>query len=122
MVMSNINLKAEDECCGASFEKNNISYTGLITLSYPIFLVLIIPVFFLKLFRIHSKLTILFSANNRVISSHKYLSKTKCKMSGKLLRYSYWASSFIMNYFHHILISIFWLLVLSIVLRVFNGI
>lgn len=120
--MSNINLKAEDECCGASFEKNNISYIGLITLSYPIFLVLIIPVFLLKLFRINSKLTILFRANNQVIASHKYLSKNKCKISGKLLRYSYWASSLVMNYFHHFLISVLWFFVLAIVLRVFNGI
>lgn len=112
MIIEKIINKNDEECCGASFEKNNISYFGLITLCFPLFIALLVPRLLMSFINENSKVIVLAKANSRLMSNHKFLSRFKCRLSGKILRYSFFFSNLIMNYLNHFLIAMIWLFVI----------
>lgn len=113
----------ELECCGAEFEKNHISFVGLLTLSFPI----AITSFFLlcltsplKLFKIRFQiLETLFRSCMKLISDKPLLAKTKCSLVGKIFKISPRLSGLTYKYFNFSIYLFFWVLILTFLKVIF---
>lgn len=116
--MSKLILSNDEECCGASFEKNNISLLGLITLSIPIFFALfIIKVITLNQYK-NKTFLVLYRSNNDLIKNFKLLNNLRCKLSGRVMRASPCLGNWIFNYLNHFILAIPWLLILIIAVKI----
>lgn len=103
-------------CCGASFEKNNISFLGLLTFSATVIVVLSLTwvvTFPVCIFthKLHDLIKVIIRANQDLIKSSSILRKTKCIGAGKILRYSPWLSGIFFRYFNYAFLFSSWLVV-----------
>ena len=100
-------------CCGASFEKNNISFLGLLTLSttaliFLSFLWVLTWPLSLVFKSWHNVLGVVIKANADLIKNSSLLRKTKCEMAGKILRYSPRASGLFFKSFNFVILFSSW--------------
>lgn len=101
-------------CCGASFEKNNISFLGLLTLSASavIFLSILwiatLPLSFLMK-TWHRTIALIIKANCELIKNSSILRKTKCETAGKILRYSPRLSGLFFKSFNFVILFSCWM-------------
>jgi hypothetical protein len=113
----------ELECCGAEFEKNHISFFGLLTLSFPIVilsLLLIILLFPLRL--LGKKFQILESLLRscfRLISDKPLMAKSKCALVGKIFKISPRLSGLTYKYFNFSIYFLIWSFLLTLLTLIF---
>lgn len=103
-------------CCGASFEKNNISFLGLLTFSATVIILLslawlaTIPVYFFT-HKLHDLIKVIIKANQDLVKSSSMLRKTKCVNAGRILKYSPWLSGLFFRYFNYAFLFSSWLII-----------
>ena len=100
-------------CCGANFEKNNISFLGLLTLSATaVILLSLVWVISLPIYLVtkswHNLLGIIIRANSDLIKNSSILRKTKCEVAGKILRYSPRLSGLFFKSFNFVILYSAW--------------
>lgn len=106
----------ELECCGAEFEKDHISFIGLLTLSLPLLVICsIIKVLFLIIFKKNRSIELLINANFKLIKQKNILTRSKCQLSSFVFKLSPRLSGLIFKYFNLTFLLIIWLIaILSI--------
>lgn len=122
-------LRQDAGCCGADFNKNNISYLGLLSFSFPavLFLAPLMLIFrFLKTLKspyfnkVFFAIEIIFNANKKLIQTMPILSKFKCQLSGSFFRFSPYFSGWIYKYFNYIIFAVVWFFLICMLLVVKN--
>jgi hypothetical protein len=106
-------LNRETECCGASFENNNISTLGLLLISIPytaVYFILFPIIFFLNK---SNPLSVIFNANLTLIKSANILPNLKCKVSAKLYNVSPRLSGLTFKFFNLAVLYIIWMAIIS---------
>ena len=108
-------LNRESECCGASFENNDISILGLLLISIPytFFYTLLFPLIFFL--RKNNPISIIFRANLTLIKNINILPNLKCKLSAKAYPLSPKLSGITFKYFNLSVLYTIWMIAISII-------
>lgn len=116
-------FEQDNGCCGARFNKNQISTLGLLTLSLPliyislIFIVLLFPI--TKIFKVDFRiLSIVLKSNLKLVREQNIFSKTKCEMTSRLIPFSPLIAGKIFKFFNLIFLTSIWILLLLILFGV----
>ena len=119
-------FEQELECCGASFEKNHISFLGLLTLSFPLVLIcsfLLIVLSPLKLASIQFNfIKVLLKSNLTLISKKALLPRLKCSLVAKALNISPQISGMVYKYFNFSLYLMIWISLIITLTLIFSWI
>lgn len=112
-------LDQKTGCCGASFEKNNISFVGLLTFSFPMLIISSAVWGILKLtpfYRLSEKsvLFVIIKSNLELIQKKSIMAKWKCLISARLFSFSPRLSGFLFKYFNLLLFLFLWILPLNV--------
>ena len=107
-------LDKSTECCGANFKTNDISFVGLLTLSFPMLLLALIGIILSMFFYPFSTMLfrfcrLLIRANMNVMREYPLLPKLKCKISGALYSASPRVSGISFRFFNHFIIALCWI-------------
>ncbi|OUR93729.1 hypothetical protein A9Q84_19905 [Halobacteriovorax marinus] len=113
----------ELECCGAEFEKNHISFFGLLTLSFPVIVISFVLLVILSPLRLFKKrfqiLETLFRSCMKLISEKPLMAKTKCSLAGSMFKVSPRLSGLTFKYFNFSIYLFVWILILTLLKVVF---
>lgn len=105
-------LDRKTECCGASFESDDISILGLTLISFPYIVIywLLFPITlpWQILSRDDSLLYIILKANVEMIRKAHIFPQLKCQLSGKLYTISPILSGFVFQFFNLSCLFLFW--------------
>jgi hypothetical protein len=119
-------ISRDTGCCGANFEREEISIIGLLTISMPYFLLYIVlwPVLFLlrlaapPLRPFLRVLRVIFEANVKAVADSRIFPRVKCSLSGKLFRISPFLSGLAFRWFNFAVLGMIWLVVIGLAVGV----
>ena len=108
-------IQDDNGCCGANFEKNNISLFGLISFTIPLYyfsLLLTILFYFFKFIspRLYKIIETLNSASINLIREQSIYSKFKCEVSAKLFNISPRLSGYFYKFYNLFILTFIFLI------------
>ncbi|ATH09269.1 hypothetical protein BIY24_15355 [Halobacteriovorax marinus] len=111
----------ELECCGAEFEKSHISLLGLLTLSFPLVILLTVLKIILFPIILMKKISIidsLINVNHKLIRQKNILSRYKCNLASAVFKVSPRLSGLIFKYFNFSILVFIWTLIILVIFKV----
>ena len=119
--------KTKVDCCGSNFETNDISTLGLLTLSVPMIVIgtalnSILYIFSYSSYvkKIRSSVTIIISANIKLIEKKDINPRLRCNFSNVTSTISVTVSRFLYRHFNFILLSLPWIVIITGITGVIN--
>ena len=115
-------------CCGEHVNSEKATFTGVLTLAFPLLLVLCaatIVTLPLRLFRkgrrLHNGLGQLLMANTHLIHSCRMVPRARCAVSGKLYTLSPAVSGLTYRSFNMVLLIVIWAALLTTIIAAATG-
>ena len=113
-------------CCGFGLQEDNVTFLGLMTLSFPIIIlcILLAIVFSVlgvvnrRIKRIAQQIVLILKANSNLIQTAALYPKLRCALAGKIFSFSPKISGFMYRYFNMGLLSLFWIIIVFCVYSV----
>jgi len=104
--------KNHEECCGFEFEKNKFPFFGVLTLAYPLHLLILFATLATLPFK--GQRHILFvhnlgEATARLIKKQSYCVDFKCSLTAATLRRSRRFSRFLFSQFNFLILTLCWI-------------